>query len=319
MFISAARKGNNLWAWWLLTSIFIVLLMGLFQMPLVGVASMKLKAGEISLQEFQEFSTTADFSLIGVGSNIGLILLILGFLGAVIGLWLGMKFLHKRAFKTLITPFEKIRWKRIFFSFFFWIGLSMALEAISYFMDPSSYEVRFNASSFFVLFLIAIFLLPIQTSAEELVVRGYFMQGVGLLAKERWIPIVLSALLFAALHLANPEIKEFGFGVMMAYYVSVGLFLAIITIIDDGLELALGMHAATNIFGAVFTTYEGSALKTDALLSSSQVNPPLMLVGFIVVATVFYFICHRKFNWSPISKIFDPIVNDTNEINESYT
>jgi len=319
MFINAARKGDNLWAWWLLTGIFISFLYVIFQMLIAGIGWLKHQRGEITSEEFYEFATTADFGLIGVGSNVGLILLILMFLGAVIGLWLGMKFLHKRAFKTLITPFEKIRWNRIFFSFLFWIGLSMALEAVSYFMDPSAYVVQFNPASFFVLVIIAFLLLPIQTSAEELVVRGYFLQGVGLLTNSRLIAIIMSSLLFGALHGLNPEIAEYGFGIMMSYYISVGIFLAIITIIDDGLELALGMHAATNIFGAVFTTYEGSAIQTDALLSSSQVNPPLMLAGFIVVAIVFYLICHKKFNWPPISKILDPIVNDTNETNESYS
>jgi len=319
MFINGARRGDNLWAWWLLTSIFIFFLMAIFQLPLAGVALLKQRAGDISYEQIKKFEETADFSLIGVGSNIGLILLILGFLGAIVGLWLGVRFLHKRPFKTLITPFENIRWNRIFFSFGIWFGMSVIIEVVSYFMDPSSYIFRFNGLSFFVLVIVAFLLLPIQTSAEELVFRGYMLQGIGLLTKTRWIPILITSLLFGLIHIFNPEIKEFGVGVMMSYYMSVGLFLGIITVMDDGLELALGIHAATNIFGAVFTTYEGSALKTDALLISTQVNPPLMLVAVIIVSTIFYLICHKKYNWPPISKIFDPIVNDTNEINESYT
>ncbi len=319
MFINGARKGDNLWVWWFLTPVFVFLIMALFQLPLAGVALLKQKAGDISYEQIKEFEATADFSLIGVGSNIGLILLILGFLGAIIGLWLGIRFLHKRPFKTLITPFENIRWNRILFSFGLWFGMSILIETVSYLMDPASYTFRFNGLSFFVLVFVAFVLLPIQTSAEELFFRGYLFQGLGLLTKTRWVPILLTSVLFGLIHIFNPEIKEYGVGVMMSYYMAVGLFLAIITVMDDGLELALGVHAATNIFGAVFTTYEGSALKTDALLISTKVDPLLMLIAVIVVSTLFYLICHKKYNWPPISKIFDPIVNDTNEINESYT
>ncbi|MEL6867899.1 MAG: CPBP family glutamic-type intramembrane protease, partial [Bacteroidota bacterium] len=86
------------------------------------------------------------------------------------------------------------------------------------------------------------------------------MQGLGNGFGNRWMPLLITSALFGAMHLLNPEIKAFGLGLMMTYYITFGLFLGIISLMDNSLDLALGIHAATNIFGAAIVTFDGSAL-----------------------------------------------------------
>ena len=109
------------------------------------------------------------------------------------------------------------------------------------------------------------------------------------------------------MHGANPEVSKFGWGIMMSYYIGTGLFLGIITLMDDSLELALGVHAATNIFAATMVTFEGAALQTPALFKTEIVNIELMIPVFFVFASIFTLICARKYGWSNWQKLLGKI------------
>ena len=52
---------------------------------------------------------------------------------------------------------------------------------------------------------------------------------------------------------------------MFGYYFISAVFLGFITVVDQGLEQAIGIHAATNIYGAVIVGYQGAILQTDCL------------------------------------------------------
>jgi hypothetical protein len=103
---------------------------------------------------------------------------------------------------------------------------------------------------------------------------------------------------------------------------SAGLLLGIIVIMDDGLELALGVHAATNIYGVTLVSYEGSVLQTDTLFKTTELNPWLMNLFFIIMAIIFYVISSRKYKWKNPSYILEPlnsstIQNDTEQLDVS--
>ncbi|MBK8348010.1 MAG: hypothetical protein IPL08_10385, partial [Saprospiraceae bacterium] len=67
-----------------------------------------------------------------------------------------------------------------------------------------------------------------------------------------------------------PEVAQYGFWTMQILLCYGGLCLASITIWDDSLELALGVHATTNILGATLFTYRGSVLQTDSLFMINE-------------------------------------------------
>lgn len=198
---------------------------------------------------------------------------------------------------------------------------SIIIELMSYFMDPSVYTFRFNLGSFLPLLAIALLILPIQTSFEELFFRGYLMQALGQVVNKKWFALILTSVLFGLMHIANPEVTKFGTGIMMSYYIGIGLVLGIITVMDNSLELALGVHAATNIFGAIFVTFDGSALQTDALFKTSVINVELMLPVTFVVSAVFIFICSRKYGWTNwqeklLGEVLSPVEYETLSANE---
>jgi membrane protease YdiL (CAAX protease family) len=88
------------------------------------------------------------------------------------------------------------------------------------------------------------------TSAEELLFRGYLLQALGLRTRRTWLLVGISALVFGAMHMANTEVGA-GPALIFTYYVGFGAFLALITLRDNRLELAIGAHAANNLFVAL--------------------------------------------------------------------
>ena len=180
-------------------------------------------------------------------------------------------------------------------------------------MDPSNYVFQLNWSKFLPLLAIALFILPLQTSFEELMFRGYLLHGISLIAPYRWIPIIITSILFGLMHIFNPEIEKFGMGLMMSYYIGVGLLLAIVTVMDEGMEIALGIHAATNIYGATIVSFSGSALQTPTVYRIQELDAALMLAVGLALSVVFVVIVARKYGWSDWSKLYGPIEFDNKE------
>lgn len=249
---------------------------------------MKAAAEGKSQGDIAEMLNSMDFSDINLDNNLFIFLMLLAFVIGLVFLGIGLKHIHKKPFTSIITPKRSINWNKIFFSFGLWMLLTILLEGVFFILQPDIYTFQFEPSKFFVLLLIALFVFPFQTSFEELLFRGYLLQGISLLSKYRWIPLVITSVAFGGMHFANPEVQAFGLGLSMTYYIGVGLFLGIITLLDDSLELALGIHAATNIYGALFVTFDDSAIQTAALFHTSEVNMGWMLIGFLLLLLFIY-------------------------------
>ncbi len=307
MYLKIAEKEKNNFGIYLATIVLVIFGYFFAQIPLTIALLFKANSLGMNLQEIESALKAVDFSVFEIDQNIILLLVLLSFLFAFFFLWLGQTKIHKKDFKDLITASEKINWSKIFFAFALWFGLTLLVEAIFYFQNPSNYQFQFQFESFFVLAIIAVFLLPIQTSFEELFFRGYLLQGISLITKHRWIPLLVTSILFGAMHLMNPEVAAFGLTKMMIYYVGVGAFLCILTLLDDSLELALGVHAATNIYGALMVTFDSSAMQTAAIFKMKEVDVNLMLIAFAVACLVFFVIVVKKYNLNDWTKVFGKV------------
>ena len=126
------------------------------------------------------------------------------------------------------------------------------------------------------------------------------MQGIGYFVKNKWFPLLLTSVVFGLLHIANPEVDKLGYGVMV-YYIGTGLFLGILTLIDDGMELALGFHAANNIFTALLVTADWTALQTDSIFKDIS-DPSLGFVELIAPVFIMFplllFIFGKVYKWN---------------------
>jgi hypothetical protein len=103
--------------------------------------------------------------------------------------------------------------------------------------------------------------------------------------------------------MANPEAKTFGWSIMFPYYTLFGLFLGIITLLDEGLELALGIHCANNLISSLLITSPNGVLKTDAIFVAKLEDPGTEIVLWAVLATLTFIIFWLKYRWKNFNLI----------------
>lgn len=240
---------------------------------------------------------------IGINKSLLLALMMGMFVFSLLFLWLAIKFIQKKSLTSIITGYENIRWKRYFFSFGVWGILIIILTIASYLISPQEIEVRFNAGPFFILLIVSVLLIPIQTATEELIFRGYLMQGFGLAFKNGIAPLIITSVLFGLMHAQNPEAQAHGLLIMMPYYIFFGAFLGVLTLLDEGSELAMGIHCANNLFSSLLVCSKNSVLQTDAIFYSTSENPGGEFIVWVIMAAICFFILFKKYklsNWKLI-------------------
>lgn len=206
-------------------------------------------------------------------------------------LLLCFRYVHGWKLHTVFNSTGKIRYSRILISFLVWGTLSGIILAIGW---NSHIISNFDSSKFFPLLIIAIVVIPIQCAAEEMLFRSYIFQWLGVSINKVWVIVLAGGLLFGLLHGANPEIGELG-NIALVYYIWSGIFLGLITVFDDGIELSLGYHIANNLFATIIVTTEWQAFQTDAILVDT--NAPSFtfetMLLLIVAQFLFVLVFHR--------------------------
>lgn len=293
-----AQTFKNLHDWWRYVIGLIVAFIGVgvFSIPhFVGIF-MKRIEGTVDLTRLDD----VNYLMSLFDSNINLVFVLLPFAGGLIFLLIIVKLLHKQSIRSLTTARKKIDWKRIWFAFFFWGIISSGMTLLDYFLSPESYLDNFELNRFLILAVIAIILIPFQTSFEEYLFRGYLMQGIGVVAKNKWVPLIITSLIFGLLHIANPEVDKLGYSIMV-YYIGTGLFLGIITLMDEGMELALGFHAANNLFTALLVTANWTALQTHSIFKDTaepEAGFANLILPVFIIFPILLFIFSRVYKWT---------------------
>lgn len=287
MYIEQAFKGNNVWWRVLITSI---LTAGIFIANIITYLMMSKKEMDAVFQIMK-----------AMPKHWSLIINLLPFVFLLGLLFLLVRNLHNRSILSLTTSRSKVDISKILFSLGLVIFMNVIVFSISYYWDSSGIVWNFNLHKFAVLLLISIFLFPFQIGFEEYLFRGYFMQQLGILAKNKWFPLLITSVFFGLFHSANPEIANMGYG-LMVFYIGTGLFLGIMTLMDEGIELALGFHLGNNLIAALLITSDFSALQTDAIFKYAGIQKPVdmlfeMIVSIAIVYPIILFIFAKRYHW----------------------
>lgn len=294
-FIQQAYKGKNEWYLYLLSLFFVFIGWQIFgAIPL-------LLAAYLSANDLSQFINASKngFLDLGIDSSLLLFLMLFTFATGLACLLFAIKKFHHRNITSLITSRNKIDWNRFIYAFLLWFTIALVLLIVNYFLSPENFVWNFKPIPFLILVLISFVFMPLQTSFEELLFRGYFMQGLGVWFKTAAVPLLVTSIGFGLLHGFNPEVEKLGY-IVMVYYIGTGFLFGIVTLMDDGTELALGMHAANNIVAAVFVTMDWTVFQTDALFidtSEPSVGWELFLPVFVIYPAVI-FIFSKEYGWT---------------------
>lgn len=286
-FIDIARTGKN--GFWLYVAGFVIVIViaGISSFPTILVTDLKTQKPTVPAYQY-------------------LAVAILQFIGIIIGLWLVMKFLHERPFKTLITPFAEINWKRIAQSAGLWFGITIVVEILFYSLYPNMYSFSLKTDDFIPALVVGLIMIPIQSTAEELLFRGYLLQGIGM--KNIWVGVIITGVFFGLAHGLNPETEKVGFALGISYYISVGLFFALLAVFDKKLELPIGIHAANNVYAFLIVSYPDSVLPSPSIVSLTELNFPLMIFGWVITVVIYVFLANKIFDLQPSIENQDNIV-----------
>lgn len=308
MYIEQAFKVLHDWWRYIVGVIISIVGVSIFSLPHgMAVMTKRMKA-EVDVSRLND----ASYLMSLFESNLNLVFVLLPFLGGLVFLIIAARFLHQQSITSLTTARPKIDWGRIWFAFILWGAISTSLIAIDYTMSPENYVYNFEFKRFAILAVLAIVLIPFQTSFEEYLFRGYLMQGIGVVTKTRWVPLITTSVIFGLLHIANPEVDQLGYGIMV-FYIGTGLFLGIITLMDDGMELALGFHAANNLFTALLVTANWTAFQTHSVFKDVS-EPEMSFIDVIlpvfIVFPILLFVFAKKYKWSNWgNKLFGNVKN----------
>ncbi len=296
MYIEEAYKSLHQ-GWRYIIGFLIVFIFGWQLIGVVPLVTSSFMRAE-NLEEFVSAGLENFMPLFEGENNLYLALMLMTFVGGLIALIAVMKYLHKQKFKELVTARAKIDWARVFFAFILWAAFSIVTTVIAYYLSPEDLQWNFNLMPFLGLLVVTMLLLPLQTSFEELLFRGYLMQGIGIAAKNKLTPLIITSLAFGLMHALNPEIEKLGYSVL-SVYIALGFFLGIITLMDDGMELALGFHASNNMIIALLVTSDWTALQTDSVfLDVSEPSALGQIIPIFIILPILTFIFAKKYKWS---------------------
>jgi uncharacterized protein len=283
-YLDLARLGKNSW-WRFLLAILLIF----FLWQIVGAGPSIFLLFLVLFDGNPQTGITPGGQFTGVDPVLAFIVQMLAFVFFLVGIFLAVRFIHRRPFRTLITPDGHISWGRFLQGFAVWFVLSGLMSLVESLLYPGRYVWTLDLTHFVPFFFLALILVPLQTSAEELFFRAYILQGVGLRLRNIWALSFISGFLFMAPHLLNPEARE-NYVLMGFFYFFIGAVMAYVSLRDGRLELALGLHAANNMFSALLANYTVSVMPTPSLFTVTTLDPVYSVSSAVIGLVIFVLI-----------------------------
>lgn len=153
----------------------------------------------------------------------------------------GVAHSHRRPWRSLIAADLRLDWRRLAIGGgveFAILGGQLALV-----VALTGWRWRFSLPAALPLFALAVLLIPLQAASEEMLFRGYLTQALGRVVRSRVLIAVAVGVVFGLLHFNTHG------PLTMPYFLVLSLIFSLVSLRDERLELAIGGHAAMNLFG----------------------------------------------------------------------
>jgi membrane protease YdiL (CAAX protease family) len=231
--------------------------------------------------------------------------LLLAFL--TIGWWMGVRGAvtktHGRPLLSLVAPDLRFDLRRAFLGAALWVAVEFVIVA-ALLLAQAAFDLE-GLMKFFARFawpdraallavLISIAIFPFQAASEELVFRGWLTQTLGQAFRRRWLVVLIVATVFALAH----GVERGVFAV--AFYLVFSIGLSALSLGDRRLELAMGAHAANNIFVVSLGLFAAGHRAGHPLILQSTAIP--WFAPLIVAAQMgLLYLVARRFMRRPIA------------------
>ncbi len=192
------------------------------------------------------------------------------------GVWLAMRFLHRRRLNTLYGSDGRLDWAAFGRAALVTLAVALVVSLLNLLYEPSVERSSLPLSTWLALVPAMAVVLLLQTSAEEVLFRGYLLQSLAHRFRSPWIWAFAPTLVFALAHLA-PGAQPW-MGALIVFAIALFALAAVALVWATGnLSAAMGMHFANNLVALLFL-----ANGTDATALSLFVMPPIEDPGWTV-------------------------------------
>ena len=299
-FLDLAKSGDNRWwVWFLGIVVIIVIWQAVGSIPTIAACEF------VKSARFVDFSCD-DLVIEGASSLPSFVLGTYAFVIAMIGIWAVVRVLHKKPFTQVVTARPSFDINRALFAML--VGFVIFATPLLLLAAAGSDEVAFqspNAWEYVTFFMFAALLIPFQAGFEEVFFRGYLMQGFALLTRNRIVLVFVTAVVFTLPHLPNPEPWEYGVVPYVARVLTLGGFFALLTLLDGGIELAVGIHVINNLIYTLLAATSVSAIESPALflieVDEFRLFPDIIVLW--VMLAILLAILNSKYRWFRYSQL----------------
>ena len=183
----------------------------------------------------------------------------LGIAGLLLFVLLIHRYWHGRKAIWVISVQPGGRWRYLLICF---VVAAAVLNVVLWLMHGGNMAWQAAQPDWAIYLALILITSPLQAAAEEFFFRGYLQQAIGSLAGRAWVGIVCSALVFAIFH-GNQNIALF------AHRLGFGLVAGTLVWATGGLEAAIAVHVANNVFAFGYALFTGgvAALKATSAIS----------------------------------------------------
>jgi uncharacterized protein len=185
---------NSLWRYIVMFAAVLVASNTIGALPLLIAYATKASADPEVISEIA--ANPDDLSVLGLDPNMGLFMMLFPFLIGLLTFILLVKPLNNRTFKMTINGTGRVRWDRFFVSFLVWLILSVLYFFINLKADPSNFKLGNVSETLIFLTVISFLFIPFQAAFEEVLFRGYLMQGLSAMTRNRWFPLLMTSNIF---------------------------------------------------------------------------------------------------------------------------
>lgn len=214
-------------------------------------------------------------------------------IGAVwAGTWVALRLLHRRRLSSLIGISGRLSWPDFASSFAVWFVVSLGSSALFFATDPTARRGGIELLDWIIALLPWSLWILMQSSAEELVFRGYLQQSLAQRFPNWLVWAVLPTLIFTLLHWDGDAMPWMNAAVLVSGAVfSVAMTLLVCA--TGNLGAAFGAHCANNVVAILFfggdADYQWAALYIGSPVQDPSWTPAdaaLMTIAGIVLTII---------------------------------
>lgn len=192
-----------------------------------------------------------------LGSAAGIFASLLSFAGIWLGLWFVMRLLHKENLSRLFGVSTRISRSGAAKGFAAVVLVSLVTEFAYLLVMPDIRRGQISVSMWLLLVLPLTLSAFVQTSAEELLFRGYLQRGLACRFRSPIVWAVLPSAVFTALHWSPQSPLAMNIGIM----ISIGVFSALLVLLvyaTGNLGAAIGAHLGNNLVGFALISHQNT-------------------------------------------------------------